>query len=323
MITVLTGGSGGAKFVDGLRKILPPERLTLIVNTGDDFEWWGLHISPDVDSITYVLADLLSKERGWGVQDDTFLCLDRMKKMGEPSWFQVGDRDLALHLLRTQLIKQGRTLTDATAEIAAKLGIRSTILPMTNHPIETRITTPTGEISFQEYFVRRHYQDKVLAVRFRGVEVAQPAPGVIDAILSAETVLLAPSNPVTSIGPILAVPGIRDALRLTQASVAAISPIVGGAAVTGPAGALMGARDLPVSLAGVAKTYEDFLDLLIADEGDGQEAQELRHPRLRVLCTKTIMKTENDRAQLAKAVLDNFSAVKGARGEPSVTPLAG
>ena len=323
MITVLTCGTGGAKFVDGLRKNHPPEDLTLIVNTGDDFEWWGLEISPDVDSITYVLAELLSRERGWGVQDDTFLCLDRMKKMGEPAWFQIGDRDLALHLLRTQLIKGGRTLSEATAEVAAKLGITAKILPMSNDRIETRVQTPAGELSFQEYFVQRHYRDEVLSVRFRGAETAVAAPGVIDAILSADTVLLAPSNPVTSIGPILAVSGIRDALRRTKAPVAAISPIVGGAAVTGPAGALMAACGLPVSLAGVAKTYEDFLDLLIADRCDAQAIDELQHPGLSLRCTNTIMKTEHDRTELVRAVLACVPGSRSAKGATTVVPLAG
>ena len=155
MIVVLTGGTGGAKFVDGLRKVVPPHDLTFIVNTGDDFQWWGLHISPDVDSITYVLSDLLSKDRGWGVEGDTFQCLEAMRKLGQPAWFQIGDRDLSTHLLRTHLLREGRTLSEATAEITKNLEIESTVLPMTNAPVETRVTIPEGEISFQDYFVRR------------------------------------------------------------------------------------------------------------------------------------------------------------------------
>ena len=311
MITVLTGGTGGAKFVDGLRRVVPPGDLTLIVNTGDDFEWWGLHISPDVDSITYVLADLLSKQRGWGVQDDTFLCLERMKSMGQPAWFQIGDRDLAIHLLRTQLLKAGKSLTQATAEIRARLGIEAKILPMSDERVETRVETAAGEISFQEYFVKRRHQDEVKSVRFAGAESARPAPGVTEAILSAELVLIAPSNPITSIGPILSVPGILESLRQTSARVAAISPIVGGSAVTGPAGALMAARGLPVSLAGVAKAYEDFLDSLIADNRDEKEAVQLQSPDLNVHCTNTVMKKEEDREELAKAVLACISGGVG------------
>jgi LPPG:FO 2-phospho-L-lactate transferase len=303
MITVLTGGTGGAKFVDGVRRLVPSKELTLIVNTGDDFEWWGLHISPDLDSITYVLADLLSKDRGWGVQDDTFLCLETMKKMGEPAWFQLGDRDLAVHLLRTRLIRDGMTLSEATAEITERLGIEAKVLPATDDRVETLVQTSAGELSFQEYFVKRRYQDPVTSVRFAGAENAQPAPGVAEAILSAKTVLLAPSNPVTSIGPMLAVSGIRDALRQTSAAVAAISPIVGGAAVSGPAGALMAPCGLPISPAGVAQAYEDFLDVLIADACDQEVVEKIERPGLRVHCTNTIMKTSADRTDLARTAL--------------------
>lgn len=304
MITVLTGGTGGAKFVDGLRHVVPPEEITIIVNTGDDFEWWGLQISPDIDSVSYVLANLLSQERGWGVQDDTFLCLEMMKKMDRPAWFQVGDRDLAIHLRRTQLLKEGRTLSEATAEITGGLGIREKILPMTNSPVETRVQTADGEISFQEYFVKRHHQDAVSAVRFAGAEDSRPAPGVIDSILAADAVLFAPSNPITSIGPILSVPGIRKALRQTKAPVAAISPIVGGAAVSGPAAVLMATEGLPASIAGVAEAYKDFLNVLIADSRDEQAAAELTQSGLNVHCTNTIMKSAPDRIALARIVLD-------------------
>ena len=210
MIVVLTGGTGGAKFVDGLRQIVPAKDLTIIVNTGDDLEWWGLYVSPDLDSITYVLAGLLSKERGWGVKGDTFFCLQAMGELGEPIWFHTGDRDLAVHLLRSKLLKQGKTLSEVAAEIAAKMGVQARILPMSNARVETRVDTPIGELSFEEYFVQRWYQDPVNSVRFAGIENAEPAPGVIDAIMSATVVLLAPSNPITSIGPILAVPGIVE-----------------------------------------------------------------------------------------------------------------
>lgn len=303
MITVLTGGTGGAKFVGALKQLLPARQLTLIVNTGDDLEWWGLHVSPDLDSILYVLAGMLSTERGWGVDGDTFECVEAMGRMGAPAWFRVGDRDLATHLTRTQLLASGRTLTQATAEIAAALGVQSRILPMSDARVETRVATPAGELSFQEYFVRERYRPEVRSVRFLGAEQAVPAPGVLEAIAHADAVVLAPSNPITSIGPILAVPGIRQALRETEAPVAAISPIVGGAAVSGPAGALMAAQGLPVSVAGVAQAYDDFLDLLIADERDASAAESLRKSGLQVHCINTIMKTAEDKAALAAAVL--------------------
>ena len=304
MITVLTGGTGGAKFVDGLRQVVSPEELTIIVNTGDDLLWWGLYVSPDIDSITYVLAGLLSKERGWGVKGDTFQCLQAMGQLGQPIWFHAGDRDLAVHLVRSQLLAEGKTLAEATTEIARKLGVTAKILPMSDSRVETRVLTPIGELSFEEYFVQRWYQDPVDSVRYAGAADAEPAPGVIDAILKAEMVLVAPSNPVSSIFPILAVPGIRQALRDTKAIIAGVSPIVGGAAVSGPAGILMASQNLPVSISGVAQAYADFLDVLVADNRDRAEADQLASTTLHVHCTNTLMRSLTDRADLARAVLD-------------------
>jgi LPPG:FO 2-phospho-L-lactate transferase len=303
VICVLTGGTGGAKFVDGLAQIVPPEEITLVVNTGDDLLWWGLYVSPDLDSITYVLSGMLSRERGWGVKGDTFLCLQAMGQLGEPTWFHAGDRDLAVHLLRSRLLAEGRTLSEATATIAGKLGVKSQILPMSNSRVETRVDTPIGELSFEEYFVQRWYQDPVNSVRFAGATEAEPAPGVIDAITSADAVLIAPSNPVTSIGPILAVPGIRDALLQTRGRIAAVSPIVGNAPIAGPAGILMQAQGLPCSIAGVAEAYKDFLDILVCDSRDARAADGLRKNGLRVQCTQTIMRSSDDRTALAREVL--------------------
>lgn len=303
MIVVLTGGTGGAKFVDGLRRAIPAEQITMIVNTGDDHVWWGLYVSPDVDSIVYVLSDLLSSERGWGVRGDTFHCLQAMKELGEDAWFSVGDRDLATHLLRTQLLSKGRTLSDATSYIARKLGVRSRILPMSDMRVETRIDTPAGDLSFEEYFVKRWYQDPVTAVRFAGASDADPAPGVVEAIAAAQAVLIAPSNPVTSIGPILAVPGIREALQTTRSKVVAVSPIIGNDAVTGPAATLMSAQGLQVSIAGVAKAYGGFLDILIADDSDAAAAQLLASDRLQVHCTNILMRNTEDKTRIARAAL--------------------
>ena len=320
MIVVLTGGTGGAKFVDGLRRVVAPEELTIIVNTGDDHMLWGLYVSPDIDSITYVLLGLLSNERGWGVRGDTFHCLQAMKDLDEPTWFSVGDRDLATHLLRTRLIAQGRTLTEATQTIAERLQVGARILPMTDARVETRIGTPLGELSFEEYFVQRRYQDKVNSVRFAGAPESRPASGVLDTIYTAEAVLIAPSNPITSIGPILAVPGIRDALSNTSAQVVAVSPIIGTAAVSGPAGALMAAQGLPVSVAGVASAYGEFLDVLVADNSDRESAtglesgspgrprpgwadESVRRRNLQVHCTNILMRKPEDREALAKTVL--------------------
>src|ERR1700691_782852 len=317
MIVVLTGGTGAAKFVEGLRQVASADKLTFIVNTGDDLLWWGLHVSPDLDSITYALSGLLSRERGWGVKGDTFFCLQAMGELAEPTWFHVGDRDLAIHLLRSKMLAEGKTLSDATTEICAKLGVQARILPMSNSRVETRVDTPVGDLSFQEYFVQRWYQDPVRSVRFAGATDAEPAPGVVDSIMSASAVFPAPNNPATSIGPILAVADIREALRRTEATVAAISPIVNDAAVSGPAGALMAAQGLPVSIAGVAKAYEDFLDILIADVRDLEAAKKLDRPGLRVHCTNTIMRTADDKTKLARTVLALLSAENARAADPS------
>jgi LPPG:FO 2-phospho-L-lactate transferase len=303
MICVLSGGTGGAKFVDGLRQVMPSEEITIVVNTGDDLLWWGLYVSPDIDSITYVLSGMLSRERGWGVKGDTFLCLQAMGQLGEPTWFHTGDRDLAVHLLRSRLLAEGKTLSEATAVISSKLGVKARILPMSNSRVETRVDTPAGELSFEEYFVQRWYQDPVNSVRFAGASDAEPAPGVIEAISSADAVLIAPSNPVTSIGPILAVPGVREALLSARGKIVAVSPIVGNAPVAGPAGILMTAQGLPCSIVGVAKAYEDFLDILVCDTRDARTADTLRRSGLRVQCAQTIMRSTEDKAALAREVL--------------------
>jgi LPPG:FO 2-phospho-L-lactate transferase len=317
MICVLSGGTGGAKFVDGLRQVMPAEEITIIVNTGDDLLWWGLYVSPDIDSITYVLSGMLSRERGWGVKGDTFLCLQAMGQLGEPTWFHTGDRDLAVHLLRSRLLAEGKTLLEATSIICGKLGVKARILPMSNSRVETRVDTPNvGELSFEEYFVQRWYQDPVKSVRFAGASDAEPAPGVIEAIRSADAILVAPSNPVTSIGPILAVPGIRDALLQARGKIAAVSPIVGNAAVAGPAGILMAAQGWPCSIAGVAQAYEDFLDVLICDTRDARAADSLRQSGLRVQCTQTIMRNGDDKAALAREALTYVTTGLG-KDEPA------
>ena len=304
MITVLTGGTGGAKFVDGLRRVVPAEELTIIVNTGDDHDWWGLHVSPDIDSILYMLAGIVSPERGWGVSGDTFHCLQTMKALGEPSWFSVGDRDLATHLLRTQLLSDGQTLSEATGIIASKLGVGARVLPMSDQKVETLVRTPAGELSFQEFFVKRRYQDEVNSVRFAVAVDAKPAPGTLEAIAAADAILIAPSNPITSIGPILAVPGIREALIEAEAKVVAVSPIIGTQAVSGPAAVLMASQNLPASIAGVANYYADFLDTLIVDNSDAEASRLLPMQSIRCVATDILMRTEDDRERIARAALE-------------------
>jgi LPPG:FO 2-phospho-L-lactate transferase len=304
LITVLTGGTGGAKFVEGVAKNIDPKDLTCVVNTGDDMRWWGLYVSPDLDSITYALAGLLSRERGWGLEGETFNCLKRMGSLGAEAWFQIGDLDLATHLRRTELMSSGLTLSDVTRKMAAALNVTATILPMSNASVETRVRTPHGELSFEEYFVRERYQSTVLEVHFVGAGEAKPAPGVIDAIQKAEIVLLAPSNPVTSIGPILSIPGVRDSLRTTPAPVVAVSPIVAGAAVSGPSGNLMRAMDMHNSAAGVAEAYRDFIDVLIIDDRDAGESSRIEELGVHPFPTQALMRTPEEKTALARAAIE-------------------
>ena len=310
MIVVFTGGTGGAKLVQGLQQVVAPSDLTVIVNTGDDLAWWGLHVSPDIDSVLYAVAGMLSKERGWGVEGDSFRCLERMRTLGEASWFSLGDLDLATHLARSAMLRSGITLSEATAKLAGKLGLSARVLPMSDDRVATMLDAAIGTLTFQEYFVRERHQIDVRAVRFVGAEQARPAPGVIESIECAEAIIFAPSNPVTSIGPILAVPGIRDALQRCGAPIAAVSPIIGGAAVSGPAGKLMEMMGWPCSIAGVAKAYEDFLDVLVVDEADEREAERLRSESLRVECTRTVMRSDDDKRALAKFVLGRVSETR-------------
>ena len=308
MITVLTGGTGGAKFVWGLAQVVPADQLTVIVNTGDDLSWWGLHVSPDLDSVLYALAGKLSVERGWGYADESFRCLERMRALGAPSWFQLGDLDLATHLRRTEMLRAGMTLSEATAELCRAMGVHVQTLPMTDDAVETRVITPEADLSFQEYFVRDRFEPDVLAVKFRGAEKARTTPGVLEAITSADIVFIAPSNPVTSIGPILAIPGVRDVLRATTAQIAAVSPIVGGAAVSGPAGKLMTMRSWKVSPIGIAAAYRDFIDIVIADKQD----EPIHLEGVQFAFTDTVMRSDADKTNLARFALGTVSAARGA-----------
>ena len=267
MIVVLTGGTGGAKLIEGLAAEIEPAELTIICNTGDDCVFHGLNISPDIDTITYTLAGLSDSEKGWGIKGDTFVALEQLRRLGNDAWFNLGDKDLATHITRTRLLREGRTLSEVTDHLRRLLGVNSTILPMSDQQIETRVMTPQGEISFQEFFVKEHWSREVSAVRFSGAEDSQPAPGVIAAILHAEAIMVCPSNPITSIGPILAVPGVRAALIESSATVVGVSPMIGAAAISGPAHKLMAASGYEACTLGVAQCYGDFLDtLLIANE---------------------------------------------------------
>ncbi len=304
MLVALAGGTGAAKLLRGLSRVTDPARLLIVGNTGDDLECWGLHVSPDLDSVAYALAGLLDPVRGWGIRDDTFHCHAAMGRLGRDTWFGLGDRDLATHLLRTHLLQAGATLSTATAAVTAALGLTARLLPMSDDRVRTRIRTPEGWLAFQEFFVRDKAQPEVLEVAYAGAEAARAAPGVLDAILEAEAVIVCCSNPVTSIGPILAVPGIVEALGRTAAPIAAVSPIVGDAPVSGPAGKLMRARGLPVTVLGVAEAYRPWLDVLVFDRRDAAAASDLARRGLRSAPTETLMTDAAAESALARALLD-------------------
>jgi LPPG:FO 2-phospho-L-lactate transferase len=308
VIVALAGGTGGAKLLRGLARVTDPARLFIVGNTGDDLTWWGLHISPDLDSVTYALAGLLDETRGWGVRDDTFHCLEAMRRLGRETWFRLGDRDLATHLHRTLLLRAGCSFTEATGAIAQALGVRARLVPMSDDPVRTELRTTGGWLSLEEFFVRERCAPDVLEVVYRGAEAARPGPGIVDAIRTAEAVVVCCSNPVTSIGPILAVPGILEALARTPAPAVAVSPIVGGQAVSGPAGKLLAARGLDVSPLGVARAYRPWLDTLVMDGLDAAQAAALERDGVRSVVADALMPDGAAEARLARVVLEAVGA---------------
>lgn len=305
MITALAGGVGAAKFLTGLAKLVNQEDLTVIVNTGDDIELHGLHISPDIDIVTYTLAGIVDEEKGWGIKGDTFHCLQYLKTLGQETWFTLGDKDLATHIFRTSMMNKGKRLCEVTAEISHVLGLNMTVLPMTNDPFETRIITAQGSIHFQEYLVKRGATDEVRGVEFLGSDHAKPAEGVIETLMDSELIVVCPSNPIVSIGTILAVKGVRKAMQETGARKIAVSPIVAGAPLRGPADKLLKGLGLEVSAFSVAKNYADFLDVFVIDAADASERRRIQELGLEVKVTNTIMRSLDDKVSLAKVVLDN------------------
>jgi LPPG:FO 2-phospho-L-lactate transferase len=303
-VVVLAGGVGAARFLDGLVNVVPPEDVFVIVNVGDDLELAGLHISPDIDTITYTLAGLVNPETGWGLRDDTRGALDQLKKLGGPAWFSLGDRDLGTHLYRTERLHARATLSAVTAEITAALGVRARIVPVTDQPLRTIVETDAGDLSFQEYFVARGQRDTVHGLRFAGAESCEAAPGVHDAITSARLIIFAPSNPFLSIGPILAVPAIRDCLLTSRASAVAISPIVGGKALKGPAADILRSLGHDVSALGVARLYQDLIDGFVLDEQDAAMADTITaETGVRCIVTPTIMRGADEKRALAEATI--------------------
>jgi LPPG:FO 2-phospho-L-lactate transferase len=304
VIVALAGGVGGAKMAQGLQAALPPGDLTVVVNTADDFELYGLRISPDLDTVMYTLGGIADPVNGWGVAGDTRNTLDAIARYGEEPWFLLGDQDFATHILRTERLRAGMPLSVVTTELSAALGIQSRIVPMTDDRVATLVETPAGTLEFQDYFVGRRQSDDVLGVAFAGIERATAHPDALAAIREADAVVIAPSNPIVSVAPILDTPGVREAMADTPAPIVAVSPIVGGHALKGPAAQMLATLGHEVSALGVARLYADVIDGLVIDEVDRELGPTIELLGPRVLVTATVMGDEADRRRLAVEVLD-------------------
>jgi LPPG:FO 2-phospho-L-lactate transferase len=302
-VALLAGGVGGAKLAHGFQQVLPAAGLTVIVNVADDLELFGLHVSPDLDTVLYTLAGLANPETGWGITGDTFKALPLLERYGEPAWFRIGDADLATHIRRTHLLRDGGSLTDATSAMVSALGVASRILPATDDPVRTLVETDAGELDFQTYFVQRGQRDEVRAVRFAGIDQARPSATALEALAGADLVVLAPSNPIVSIGPILALPSVREAIAARPS--AAVSPIVAGRALRGPADRMLGSLGHEVSALGVARLYAGLVQRFVLDEADADLAPAVEALGMRVELLPTVMRSDADRARLAEAIILN------------------
>jgi LPPG:FO 2-phospho-L-lactate transferase len=311
-VCALAGGVGGAKLAAGLQVVLSPGDLSVIVNTADDFDLWGLRVCPDLDTVMYTLAGLANPETGWGVADESFAALAMISAYGEDPWFKLGDKDLATHVLRTARLRAGMRLTEITTGLAAALGVKSALLPMCDEPVSTALQTRAGLLDFQEYFVRRGQRDEVWGVELRGIEDARVPAEVAGAIDEAEAIVFCPSNPVVSTGPILAVPGMRKLLADAPAPKVAVSPIVGGRALKGPADKMLRSLGHEVSAAGVARMYAGLVDGMVIDRVDGGEEGAISALGMKVRATDAVMRGEADRERLAREVL-NFCSGLGPR----------
>ncbi len=303
-VTALAGGVGAARLLRGLVRVINPANLCVIVNTGDDEEFFGLSVSPDIDTITYTLADAVDHSKGWGLPDESFRCLESLKRYYPDTWFGLGDTDLATHLFRTQQLRQGKTLTEVTAAIAKSWGVKATVLPMSNDPVRTVVHTQAGALPFQEYFVKGRGEGNVKKVELRGIETALAAPGVCDAIRSAQLVILPPSNPIVSIGPIMGLPGVRESLQETPAPIIGISPLVAGKPIKGPADRMLSGLGIEASATGVASMYTDFLDSFVIDTQDAGQQARLEAQGLTVQVTDTIMTDMDKSVALAQTVVE-------------------
>lgn len=304
-VAVLAGGVGAARFLDGLVRVVPPSDVTAIVNVGDDMEWSGLHISPDLDTVTYTLADLVNPETGWGLRGESRRTLDRLSELGGPDWFMIGDLDLATHLYRTHRLSAGDPLSAITRDLTRRLGLECVITPVTDDRLRTVVGTEQGELAFQDYFVRRRASDPVHALRFDGADVARPAPLVADALAGADVVVIAPSNPFLSIDPLLSVPGVRDLVRSNRSQTVAVSPIVGGQAVKGPAADILQSLGHDVSALGVARLYDDLAEVFVLDETDAALAADIEaETGMTVVVMPTLMTDVEAKMALASGTLE-------------------
>lgn len=306
-VAALAGGVGGAKLADGLAQTLPPEDLTIIVNTGDDFSHLGLHIAPDLDTVCYALAGIANPATGWGQANETWLALESLGQLGGPTWFRLGDRDLGIHLERTRRLKAGQPLSQITRDFCLAWGIKPRILPMSDDPVPTWVYTLEGELPFQEYFVQRQCHPQVTGFRFDGADRARPAPGVIEAMQQADQIIFCPSNPWVSIDPILAITGVRDTINTRRLDkkciVIAVSPIVGGETIKGPAAKMYRELGIEPSALSVARHYTNLLTGLVLDNLDTHLVQEIHSMDVQTLVTDTIMRSPGDRRRLAEEVL--------------------
>ena len=308
-ILALAGGVGGAKLALGLSRVLPPGRLTIVVNTGDDESFHGLHVSPDLDTVMYTLAGVADPERGWGVAGDTFQALEMLRRYGAPTWFNLGDRDLATHVRRTELLRQAYSLSQVTHTLSRCLGIQHSIVPMSDQPVRTIAVTDEGEMSFQTYFVQRRCEPRLCGVRFQGSQDAQVAPGFQKALQKASVLVYCPSNPVVSIGPILAIHSVAQAIATFKGPRLAVSPIVGGQALRGPAAKMLAELGEEVSCVGIARRLAGLCDTLIIDTADEGRAPQVEALGLRPHVTNTIMETDADKVRLAQEVCTLASVV--------------
>ena len=295
---------GAARFLRGLLAVVPPSSVTAIVNVADDTELHGLHISPDIDTVTYTLADAIDPDRGWGLRDETWHAMTMFERYGNPSWFNLGDKDLATHIVRTERLRAGQPLSEVTAHLARAWDLECTLLPVTDDRLRTFVATEHGELSFQEYFVGRQHAVPITDVRFEGADAARPAPGVLDALADADRIVIAPSNPIVSIGPLLAVDGIRDALVRHRSRVVAVSPIIAGAALKGPADRMLTELGHDPTVVGVARLYRDLAATLVIDEADAARAPEVEAEGMACVVTGTVMSDAERAAALARATLD-------------------